>query len=186
MHLVLISNSIRIETLKGLLRHMPGLDVLEDTRQAVGLELCMYENILKQNEIYGVPAWTYANGHTLFETDKVHVHIHNAMSSYFDFFYKVRAMLDLCPGVLTGDNTAFLRNEVINPVHSAIRTQYFKRLEEAKAVLEERSVETSTFIQCRKCKSSDVDTEQKQTRSADEPMTLFCFCKACGSRFVMH
>ncbi len=35
------------------------------------------------------------------------------------------------------------------------------------------------------CKSKDIDTEQKQTRSADEPMTLFCACNRCGKRWVM-
>jgi DNA-directed RNA polymerase subunit M/transcription elongation factor TFIIS len=42
----------------------------------------------------------------------------------------------------------------------------------------------SGIFACRRCKSFDVDTEQKQTRSADEPMTIFCTCNACGKRFI--
>ena len=43
---------------------------------------------------------------------------------------------------------------------------------------------TKGIFACTRCKSFDVDTEQKQTRSADEPMTIFCTCNVCGQRFV--
>jgi len=43
---------------------------------------------------------------------------------------------------------------------------------------------TKGIFACTRCKSFDVDTEQKQTRSADEPMTIFCTCNVCGKRFV--
>lgn len=41
------------------------------------------------------------------------------------------------------------------------------------------------FLQCRKCQSRDVDTDAKQLRSADEPMTVFASCNGCGSRWTM-
>jgi DNA-directed RNA polymerase subunit M/transcription elongation factor TFIIS len=48
-----------------------------------------------------------------------------------------------------------------------------------------RKERSAGFIKCGKCKSAEVDVEQKQTRSADEPMTLFALCTNCGSRWVM-
>ena len=36
---------------------------------------------------------------------------------------------------------------------------------------------------CRKCKKSKVTYTQAQTRSADEPMTTFFCCLACGHRW---
>jgi len=48
-----------------------------------------------------------------------------------------------------------------------------------------RKERSAGFIKCGKCKSSEVDVEQKQTRSADEPMTLFALCTNCGARWVM-
>ena len=48
-----------------------------------------------------------------------------------------------------------------------------------------RKERSAGFIKCSKCKSAEVDVEQKQTRSADEPMTLFALCTNCGSRWVM-
>ena len=41
---------------------------------------------------------------------------------------------------------------------------------------------TDTFT-CRKCKSNKCSYYQMQTRSADEPMTTFVSCIACGNRW---
>lgn len=38
-------------------------------------------------------------------------------------------------------------------------------------------------IKCNACKKYDVTYNQVQTRSADEPMTTFCFCNNCGKRW---
>lgn len=40
-------------------------------------------------------------------------------------------------------------------------------------------------IACNKCKSDDITYLFQQTRSADEPMTIFCTCKRCNSRWKM-
>lgn len=41
------------------------------------------------------------------------------------------------------------------------------------------------LMRCRACGSSDVSWEQKQTRGADEAMTIFCSCVKCKSRWKM-
>lgn len=41
------------------------------------------------------------------------------------------------------------------------------------------------LIQCRKCKQNNCSYTEAQTRSADEPMTLFVLCKNCGNRWKM-
>jgi len=41
---------------------------------------------------------------------------------------------------------------------------------------------TDTFT-CRKCKASKCTYTQVQTRSADEPMTIFVSCLVCGARW---
>jgi len=38
----------------------------------------------------------------------------------------------------------------------------------------------SDMFQCKKCRKSETTFYQKQTRSGDEPMTVFITCKACG------
>lgn len=39
------------------------------------------------------------------------------------------------------------------------------------------------FNSCRRCGSSDVVTDNRQTRSADEGMTYFSACQDCGHRW---
>ena len=43
------------------------------------------------------------------------------------------------------------------------------------------------FLVCRKegCKSKAIKIDQKQTRSADEPMTLFALCEDCGMQWTV-
>lgn len=43
---------------------------------------------------------------------------------------------------------------------------------------------TSGFLTCKNCRSTKVDVDQMQTRSADEPMTLFALCLDCGNRWT--
>jgi len=44
---------------------------------------------------------------------------------------------------------------------------------------------TSSTLRCRSCDSADVSWQQKQTRGADEAMTIFCTCASCGNRWKM-
>ncbi|GMH65098.1 hypothetical protein TrST_g3431 [Triparma strigata] len=41
----------------------------------------------------------------------------------------------------------------------------------------------ASLFTCGKCKSIKTESTQKQTRSADEPMTVFVHCKNCGNRW---
>ena len=43
-----------------------------------------------------------------------------------------------------------------------------------------------TVLRCRRCGSGDVSAEQKQTRGADEAMTVFCTCAKCNNRWTMR
>lgn len=55
----------------------------------------------------------------------------------------------------------------------------------AKRVLEDGGIKKAVVVgveRCRACRSFDVDVDFKQTRSADEPMTAFIACNACGAR----
>ena len=41
-------------------------------------------------------------------------------------------------------------------------------------------------MRCRRCGSGDVTCEQKQTRGADEAMTIFCTCSKCQNRWTIR
>ena len=42
------------------------------------------------------------------------------------------------------------------------------------------------LLQCGKCKSKKTTYSSMQTRSADEPMTVFALCLACGNRWKQN
>ncbi len=56
-----------------------------------------------------------------------------------------------------------------------------ENMNNAMVAQEEKSMSTS--LQCGKCGQKKVSYSQAQTRSADEPMTTFCECLACGNRW---
>jgi transcription elongation factor S-II len=44
---------------------------------------------------------------------------------------------------------------------------------------------STTFLRCRRCKSTRIQFNQKQTRSGDEGMTSFCTCQDCHTTWKM-
>jgi len=66
-----------------------------------------------------------------------------------------------------------------------------KRLDEILTISQEAEpkptivLPMTSFLKCRRCGSTEVQFDQKQTRSADEGMTSFCTCKNCGSTWKM-
>lgn len=68
-----------------------------------------------------------------------------------------------------------LRSDAQREVEEAIKK---KNMNDAMVPQAERSISTS--LQCGKCGQRKVTYTEAQTRSADEPMTLFCTCLNCG------
>ena len=62
-------------------------------------------------------------------------------------------------------------------------------LDEAIAELEpiehkqEEEIMVEGSLQCPKCKGRKIHRIEKQTRSADESATVFCYCSECGKRW---
>jgi transcription elongation factor S-II len=72
--------------------------------------------------------------------------------------------------------------------HQELAPEKWAELIEAKSKRDKNKFETNiaaatdTFT-CRKCKGNQCTYYQMQTRSADEPMTTFVNCIACGTRW---
>lgn len=71
--------------------------------------------------------------------------------------------------------------------------EHERKLEHQQRVLSEREEyereevdqNSSAVLVCGKCHSKSIEIEQKQTRGADEAMTVFCQCRSCGIRWRM-
>jgi transcription elongation factor S-II len=78
--------------------------------------------------------------------------------------------------------------EIAFMTHQEIFPEKWEELIKAKSIRDKNKFEqnleaaTDTFT-CRKCKSKKCTYYQMQTRSADEPMTIFVTCIDCGNRW---
>ena len=126
-----------------------------------------------------VPKWTYGTTE-LYETDSFDRHVNAARNAYMDGISTIIARMKYL-------KTNNLKDYLMCPKES-VQSQWLETLDKnmtfAKEILEQKETSSKGIFQCPSCKSQDVDTEQKQTRSADEPMTIFCHCTNCNKRFV--
>ena len=68
------------------------------------------------------------------------------------------------------------------PYAESIHTQYIKQMN-IDLAYKRLNTKTIGIFQCGKCKSMKTTYYEMQTRSADEPMTAFITCLACGKRW---
>jgi transcription elongation factor S-II len=87
--------------------------------------------------------------------------------------------------VISGEIKA---QEIAFMTHQEICPEKWEELIKAKSIRDKNKFEqnieaaTDTFT-CRKCRSKKCTYYQMQTRSADEPMTIFVTCIDCGNRW---
>lgn len=87
--------------------------------------------------------------------------------------------------LVSKDNAELAENTVLQRLHEeqASRETYYADLLQART--DKALDRTASLLRCRACKSSDIMWEQKQTRGADEAMTIFLTCNSCKSRWKM-
>lgn len=177
MELPNISIDIRKNVLKELVKYVP----LEKARQ---VEHYCHTNRCQNASFYGIPCWSY-NSKLLFSTDRPEEHIRYAGFAYTSNCLKMLSLLETNVDIRKEGAQTIWYADTSTEKFKMFQDQYYQILSEAKKVLSEKAEVTVGLFTCAKCKSKDIDTEQKQTRSADEPMTLFCACNRCGTRWVM-
>lgn len=99
----------------------------------------------------------------------------------------VNADLRARPGLALLDDEEMSKGTVIEDIARERRDQMqqFQNILQEKYNLASRS-NTKTTMRCRRCGGTDIHAEQKQTRGADEAMTVFCTCARCTLRWTMR
>jgi transcription elongation factor S-II len=89
--------------------------------------------------------------------------------------------------VLSGDISP---SRFVRMTHEELKSKEQREVEKAihkenmnNAMVAQEEYSVSKTLQCGKCKQFNVKYTQAQTRSADEPMTTFCECMNCGTRW---
>lgn len=87
-------------------------------------------------------------------------------------------------------NGTFKPEDMGNANHKDLWPELWQRPEmqpghRAIITRQEDTMVKESLIKCGNCKNYTVETREFQTRSADEPMTVFCNCTTCGKRWKM-
>jgi len=81
---------------------------------------------------------------------------------------------------ISAPSIAFLLPYQLNPY------KWDKYIKKLKATDENNKVFVSNMFKCHKCKARKFHVTMAQTRSADEPMTIFAKCLECGNAFSIN
>lgn len=88
----------------------------------------------------------------------------------------------ICDNHIQACNAAFVSPCEVEPSKWAALVELQRQRNEARGCKAEA---TTTQFKCRKCKGRNCTYYELQTRSADEPTTIFVTCIDCGSRWTM-
>ena len=135
----------------------------------------------------GVEVCRYG-AYDVLDLDTPDAHANAALSNYTGILRRVAWALHGSTSVTSNSFHAWLDSTddalVDGTAHAEWERHFYAKQDLAREVLVGKDKNVRGIFACTRCKSFDVDTEQKQTRSADEPMTIFCCCNSCGSRFI--
>ena len=101
-------------------------------------------------------------------------------AEYSSVMYQIA--FDITKGIKLTETVSGLNNKKFGWNHPSFDDANFLLRERDAFLVKPFEVEEGV-VECRKCKSKKVYVYQKQTRSADEPMTTFAEC-ACGYTFT--
>ena len=106
---------------------------------------------------------------------------HGDGNQYEESVYRVCAALHLKREVVA----SFTAGQLVANPEQLLTSATIKTADAVKPgpMLTPKTVECQ--IKCGRCKSTQVSVEQKQTRGADESMTVFVQCEKCGLRWKM-
>lgn len=127
------------------------------------------------------------------ENEAVAHAISSSTTAYTDKMRQLIYNVRFNPSLRPKTNLALLsdrelaRGTVIEDIEteSAQRCTRFEQILTEKYELVSRSV-CKSALRCRRCGNQDIVCEQKQTRGADEAMTVFCTCTKCSNRWTMR
>lgn len=173
MELVSVSINIRKQVIQKFQEYVS----FPEARQ---LEAFCHAHRCIQGSTQGIPIWSY-NNLTLYETNGPLEH--ERYASYVYNHHVCRCLERLKLEIPQSISDVFY-DTTVSPDYYNFENKYRAKIQKAKEVLSEKSTASTGIFKCSKCGSYDVDTEQKQTRSADEPMTVFCKCR-CGARWTL-
>lgn len=161
------------------------IEINDDLRNNIINELSKYFDTSKtqkiEESIYNFSKKYAECNDTPFLIESIYENKYNEIISQLsnkDFKYLLNSLQD---GSIDAENLAFMKPEELNPekYEEIIKK---RELEEYK----KNNTKGSSVFKCVKCKKSNCQITQKQTRAGDEPPTTFVGCLECGHSFKFN
>lgn len=149
-------------------------------------EDAVYKTRMQKLNIDGLDVCVYGPETTILSFETMQVHAQHAVNHYCAKLRRAAFILCTDEAVIKKDDAWWdLEDDDLAKLTGQAdwKHDFLSKQDKARAVLKGEA-QTVGLFSCPACKSKNVDTDQKQTRSADEPMTVFCCCNSCGKRFV--
>ena len=149
--------------------------------QAKDLEVGVYNASLDAAEKAKIPRnWGCPTFHQLYMANARRAYANLDSSSYVG---NAQLMERLKGGEFPAHDIPWMKPDQLNPIFWANWIENEHKRRDAMTELK-RGQETDMFT-CGKCKKNKTSYYEMQTRSADEPMTIFVQCLTCGNRWKM-
>jgi transcription elongation factor S-II len=115
-----------------------------------------------------------------------HIYINKVIEIYTNldknaYIKNDELLKNLNSGKIKSKDIATLENHELFPSYWKIKID--EKMERDKLLFEMKPESMTDVFKCRKCKSRECSYYEMQTRSADEPMTVFVSCINCKNRW---
>lgn len=133
----------------------------------------------------------------IIKTREIEASIHcisRTLSDYIDKAQQIiqnikqnRTLIHKGADLVVMTNKDMAANTIIEDIEKETDLQkkrFEQMLQEKYDMMNDKSYNAT--LKCRRCGSSEVSWDQKQTRSADEASTVFCTCTKCNNRWTMR
>lgn len=122
--------------------------------------------------------------------------LYDAVKDEESYAYRMRSMIynmALQPSLRNVENVELVKMDEVQMRRGTLlesierdvvqRRVHFENM--LKETYDSLCTDAPATMACRKCKGSNLEFSQKQTRSCDEAMTIFTTCRDCGQRWKM-
>ena len=155
--------------------------IIKNKDMSKKIEIGIYKYVLEKSEIYGISKnWKNSRFLKLYINKTMSVYANLNKKSYIG---NSRLLKRLKEGEFKPEELAFLDAQTIFPEHwKKLIDEKYKR---DKILYEVRKEAATDIYKCGRCHKRECTYYELQTRSADEPTTIFVTCLNCGKRWKM-
>jgi transcription elongation factor S-II len=148
-------------------------------KMAISIEKGVYNYVVKKAEVRSIPN---DFRHRIFRDmyfNKIRSIYVNVMNN--SYVHNDTLETRLKKKEINPDQLAFMKPQEVHPENWRLLVE--ERERRYKIMFEVREDEITGVFQCGRCKSWKTKHTEAQTRSADEPMTVFVMCYTCGKNW---